>query len=335
MSVSAPTSSRIDWLLFVLLGFFWGSSYLFIKIGVDAGLAPFTLVALRLLIGGVLLAAVVAVAREPLPREARTYGHLITLGFFSVALPFALITWAERSVDSALAATLTSAVPLFVIPIAAVMLVDDRVTLNKVVGVSIGMAGVVLLVGFDPAQLGKADLTPELALIGAALSYALGGVYARRFVHGLRPMIPALFQVLFAMIMSAVAAFAFEDPLGEVLSVPFEAFVAVAWLGLIGSGIAYLLFYRLLGRWGPTRTSLVAYLLPVWGIALGWLVLHEQISSGLVLGTALVIGGIALVNVNRAGLSSAADSVRSRLPARLGGRSVAAPATVDPGPGPR
>ena len=289
-------SSRVDWLLFILLGFFWGSSYLFIKIGVDAGLEPFTLVSLRLLIGFLLLAGVVAALRVPLPREGRTYLHLVVLGFFSVALPFFLITWAEQSVDSALAATLTAPVPLFVIPIAAVMLHDERITLNKVVGVSVGLVGVAILVGFDPATVGRTDLTPQMALLVAALSYALGGVYARRFVHGLRPMIPSLFQVFFAMLMSGLAAFAFEQPLSATAALSLEGIFAVVWLGLLGSGMAYLLFYRLLGRWGPTRISLVAYLLPVWGIALGWAVLSEPIEPGLALGTALVLAGIALVN---------------------------------------
>jgi drug/metabolite transporter (DMT)-like permease len=294
--------SRVDWLLFVLLGFFWGSSYLFIKIGVEAGLEPFTLVSLRLLVGFLLLLAVVTAARETLPRSARMYGHLVALGFVSVALPFFLITWAEQSVDSAVAATLTAPVPLFVIPIAALLLRDERMTLNKVVGVSVGMVGVAILVGFDIAALGRTDLTPQIALVVAALSYALGGVYARRFVHGLRPMIPALFQVFFAMLMSAAAAFAFEDPLGAATGLPIEGIVAVIWLGLLGSGLAYLIFFRLLGRWGPTRISLVAYTLPLWGIALGWLVRDELIHSGLLLGTALVVGGIALVNGAHVGL---------------------------------
>jgi len=318
----AYSGSRFDWLLFILLGFFWGSSYLFIKIGVDAGMEPFTLVSLRLLIGFLLLAAVVGAAREPLPRSSRTYGHLIVLGFFAVALPFFLITWAEQHVESALAATLTAPVPLFVIPIAALMLPDERITAPKVVGVTIGMIGVAILVGFDLAALGRADLTPQAALLGAAMSYALGGVYARRFVHGLRPMIPAVCQVFFAMVMSAAAALAFEDPLGELLGLPIEAIVAVVWLGLFGSGMAYLLFYRLLGRWGPTRVSLVAYTLPVWGIALGWLVLAEPIHTGLLLGTALVILGIAVVNRDStiALLRSAVDR------ARLAGRRADRPA---------
>ena len=287
-------SSRTDWLLFLLLGFLWGSSYLFIKIGVDAGLTPFVLVSLRLLIGFALLATVVAVAREPLPRSRRMYGHLVVLGAFSVAIPFFLITWAERSVDSTIAATITSAVPLFVIIFAAFALRDEPITANKLVGVGIGLAGVAILVGFDPAALAGGSLAAELALIGATASYAVGGVYARRMVHGLRPMIPAMFQVLFAFLMSTALAFIFERPLEAPITL--ETGFAVVWLGLLGSGLAYLVFFRLLRSWGATRTSLVAYLLPIVGIALGALVLNEAVDARLLIGTALIIGGIGVVN---------------------------------------
>lgn len=289
-----PTSSRLDWVLFITLGFLWGSSYLFIKIGVDAGLEPFTLVTLRLLIGFALLAAVVAVAREALPRDPRTYGHLAVMGVFSVALPFSLITFAEQNVDSTLAAILTSAVPLFVIPIAALLLPDERITPNRILGVAVGFVGVAILVGFDPADVAGAELASELALIGAAVSYAVGAVYARRNVHGLRPMIPAVFQVGIAMVIVAVLALLLERPFETTLT--FEAVLSVIWLGLFGSGLAYLVFFRLLGRWGATRTSLVAYLLPVYGIVLGAMVLDEAVDARLLLGTALIIGGIALVN---------------------------------------
>ena len=289
------SSTRFDWLLFILLGFFWGSSYLFIKIGVEAGLQPFTLVAARLFFGLLLLATVVALAREALPREPRMYGHLAVMGFFSVALPFMLITWAEQSVDSSLAAVLTGAVPLFVIPFAALFLPSERITANAIAGILIGLVGVAVVVGFNPASLAGTELTAELALIGAAASYALGGVYARRNVQGLRPMIPALFQVAFALVMTAIPALLFERPWEGALGP--EALFAVIWLGLLGSGAAYLIFFRLLRSWGATRTSLVAYLLPIWGIVLGALVLSEPIDARLIAGTALVIAGIGLVNM--------------------------------------
>jgi drug/metabolite transporter (DMT)-like permease len=290
------TSPRIDWLLFVLLGFFWGSSYLFIKIGVDAGLSPFTLITLRLFIGFLLLATVVAIAREPLPRDRRTYGHLIVMGAVNIAIPFSLITWAELTVDSALAAILTAPVPLFVIIIAAVFLRDERITLNRLAGLVVGFVGVAILVGFDPAAVAGDDLVGEIALVGATVSYACGAVYARRNIHGLRPMIPAIFQVFFALVMVAALALVTERPLEVIPRMSTDAIVAVVWLGLLGSGLAYLVFFRLLAAWGATRTSMVAYLLPVVGITLGWLVLREPIDARLIIGTALVIGGVALVN---------------------------------------
>jgi drug/metabolite transporter (DMT)-like permease len=326
-----PSSNRagVDWLVFGLLGFFWGSSYLFIKIGVDAGLTPFTLVMLRLLFGSALLWTVVLIARERLPRERRFYAHISVVGFFGIALPFVLITFAETSVDSSLAAVLTAPVPLFVIPFAALLLPDEGITLNKVVGVLIGLVGVVVLVGFDPAQLGTSDFFAEIVLIGAAISYAIGGVYARRFVTGYRPMIPALFEVFTAFIMVTVLGFLLERPL-ETVFTP-EALISVVWLGLVGSGLAFLAFFRLLGRWGAARTSLVAYLLPVWGIILGVAVLGEQIPPQLLLGTALIIGGIAIVNAKRDSLSAAASNLRARFGR---GRPEPEPA-VDPAAGPR
>ena len=290
----ANQSSRADWLLFILLGFLWGSSYLFIKIGVDAGLQPFTLVTLRLLVGFALLAVIVFGAREQLPRSPRIYAHLLVMAAFSVAVPFSLITWAEQSVDSTLASVLNGTMPLFVIVIAAVFLRDEPISVNRLAGLVLGFAGVAILVGFDPADLVGGDLAAKVALIGSSLSYAIGGVYARRMIRGLRPMIPAVFQVGFALVMVGVLALIFEQPL--TLPLRADAILAVIWLGLLGSGAAYLVFFRLLGRWGATRTSMVAYLLPVFGIVLGALVLSEQIDAGLLVGTALVIGGIALVN---------------------------------------
>jgi drug/metabolite transporter (DMT)-like permease len=287
-------SSRIDWLIFLLLGFFWGSSYLFIKIGVDHGLQPFTLIMFRLLIGFVLLATVVTVARQSLPREPRMYGHLAVMGVINIAIPFSLITFAEQSVDSSLAAVINGAVPLLVIVIAAVFLRGESITVNRLAGLLVGFAGVALIVGLDITNIGSSSAVGELALLGSTLSYAIGAVYARAHIHGLRPMIPALFQVFFGLLVTGALAFATEHPLA-VDWVP-ESIFAVVWLGLLGSGLAYLAFFRTLQRWGATRTSLVAYLLPVYGIVLGVLVRGEPISITTLAGTGLIIAGIALVN---------------------------------------
>jgi drug/metabolite transporter (DMT)-like permease len=304
-------SSRVDWVLFVLLGFFWGSSYLFIKIGVEAGLQPFTLVALRLLVGFLLLASVVAVARERLPRELGTYAHLVVIAVLSVVLPFSLISWAEQSVDSTLAAVINGAIPLFVIVIAAATLPDEPYTVPRVAGLLIGFVGVAILVGFDPGVIAGTSLLPALALLGSSVSYAAGGVYARRFLQGLRPMITALFEIGFALVIASVLAWTLDGPIG--VPARADALFAVIWLGLFGSGLAFLTFFRLLGRWGATRSSMVAYLIPVFGLVLGAAVLSEPIDARLVLGTALVIGGIALVNARRGAL----PPLRTRRTAQL------------------
>ena len=152
--------NRLAWLVFVLLGACWGSSYLFIKIGVDGGLTPFTLIAIRFAVGVAVVATVFLASRQPVPRRARTYGHLFVIAIFSVALPFSLITWAERSVDSTLAAVINGAIPLCVIVIAPFVLPEERLTPGRVLGLVVGFAGVAILVGFDPAIVGGAHSRP-------------------------------------------------------------------------------------------------------------------------------------------------------------------------------
>ena len=284
--------SRADWLIFLGLGFIWGSSYLFIKLAVD-DFGTSTLVALRLLIGAALLWTVVLVARQALPREPRMYGHLIVMAVINIMIPFLLITWAEQSVESSLAAILTSPVPLFTIVLSAFFLTDEPIRVNGLVGLLVGFVGVVLVV--SPGLTGQgSSITGELALLGAAVSYACGAVYARRNVRGLAPMVPAVFQVTFAAIMASTLALVLEHP--WTATPDTEAIFSIVWLGILGSGVAYLFVFRLFKNWGATRTTLVAYEIPVWGIVLGFLVLGEPVGPQLIAGTALIITGVALVN---------------------------------------
>jgi drug/metabolite transporter (DMT)-like permease len=289
--MSAP-ATRLDWFLFLVLGFMWGSSYLFIKIAVDS-FGTFTLIALRLVIGAAFLWVAFRLNGTSLPRERRIYGHLIVMALVNITIPFALITWAEQSVDSALAAILNATVPLFVIVIAPMFLPDEPIRINGVVGLAVGFIGVVLLV--SPGLLSASgDLAGSVALLGSSLAYALGNVYSRRNVRGLAPLIPAVFQVSFAFVIVTILALVLEQP--WTARPDIGDWFSVAWLGVFGSGAAYILYFRLLGRWGATRTSLVAYLLPVYGIVLGFVVLNEPIDLTLIAGTALVIAGVALVN---------------------------------------
>jgi len=299
-----PRPTRSDWLTLLALGFMWGTSYVFIKLGVET-LPTFTLIAARLGIGLCLLVVVVAAAREPLPRNLKTYGHLVVMAGINIVLPFALITTAEESVNSNLAAILNSTVPLFAIVFAALFLHDEPLTVNRLGGLLVGYVGVVLLFGgtvFGGAFAGSTgsgqdNLLAELALVGSAVAYGAGAVYARRNVRGLRPMIPALFQVGFAFVITATIALVTERPFAADWTP--KAILAVTWLGLLGSGVAYLANFRLLSRVGATRTALVAYLLPVVGIVAGAIVFGETVDVWLIGGTILILGGVALVNSQR------------------------------------
>lgn len=286
-------ATPFEWAIFLALGVMWGSSYLFIKLAVD-DFGTFTLITLRLAIGAAFLWVMVRATRTRLPRERRIYGHLIVMSIINIAIPFTLITWAEQSVDSALAAIINATVPLFVIVIAPAFLPEEPIRVNGILGLAIGFIGVVLIVS---PGLVSADGDPlgELALLGSSLTYAIGNVYNRRNVRGLKPLIPAVFQVTFGLVIVGTLAILLEQPWATATP-DAEAWFSVIWLGILGSGVAYLAYFRLLGRWGATRTALVAYLLPVVGIVLGYLVLDEPVGPSLLAGTVLVIAGVAIVN---------------------------------------
>ncbi len=289
--IARPT--RADWAALIALALMWGTSYAFIKLGVQT-LPTFTLIATRLLIGLFVLAAVVLIARERLPRNPRIYMHLVVMALVNIVIPFTLITTAERSVASAIAAIINGAVPLVVILLAALVLRDEPITLGRLIGLLVGYAGVIVIVSPGLANSTGSEISGELALVGSTISYGIGAVYSRRNMRGLRPMIPALFQVAFAFVIVSVLALVNENPLGVAWN--GDALLAVVWLGVFGSGAAYLLNFRLLARIGATRTSILAYFLPVVGIISGAIMFGEHVDQLVLFGTAMVLAGIALVN---------------------------------------
>ena len=286
-------ATPIEWLVFLALAGAWGSSYLFIKIGVDT-LTPLTLVAARVAIGAAVLAVAMRLTGQRLPRHRAAYGHLFVVALLGIVIPFTLITWGEQTIDSGLAAILTGTVPLFAIVLAAMVLADEPITTNRLLGLLVGFAGLVILTSPSLADGFGGSLPGQLALIGSSVSYASAGVYARHTVREVAPLPSAFLEVGFAFLVALVLALLFDDPFAT--RVEPSTVLSVVWLGLIGSGLAFLAFFFLLGRWGATRTSLVAYLMPVVGVVLGVLVLREMVSVPVLVGMALIIAGIAVAN---------------------------------------
>ncbi len=291
-------SNRPRWLLpaaFVLLGLIWGSSFVWIKIAVDE-IPPASLVAWRMTLGAAGMLAFLAIIRVPMPRGLGEWLPLAFMGAVNAALPIFLISWGEQFVDSGTAAVLNSLTPIFSLIIAGIVLRVEPVTVLRVAGLVLGFAGAGLLASRE------LDLRAETSgLIGAgavalaALSYAVGASYARHRIRSTHRYVVAGGTLAFAAAYTVALALVVDG--GVVVPGELDTIVAIAWLGLLGSFVAYVLFFFLIEHLGATIASMVTYMFPVVGVGLGVLVLSEQLDLRLAFGTLLVLAGIAVVTL--------------------------------------
>ncbi len=290
--------SRRDTAELVLLSAIWGSSYLFIAVGAES-LPPLTLVTIRLLIGAMALHVMLRMRGTQLPRSPRILAALAFMGVTNNIIPFTLITWAEmpgpQQVNSGLAGVLVAAVPIFTTLIAHFALRDERLNAVKIGGVLAGFAGVAVLM--SPRLTGVsigASLTGALAVLVASLSYAVALIFSRRVLSSVAPIVLGASQMTWSVALLVPLVLLVEHP--TLAQVPIEAWFAVGWLGLLGSGVAYVLYFGLVQSIGATQTSLVTYLSPIVAVVLGAVFNGEMIHVSLVVGAVLTIGGAALVN---------------------------------------
>jgi drug/metabolite transporter (DMT)-like permease len=284
-----------EWGAFVLLGLIWGSSFLWIKIGVE-NIAPFVLVTLRISFGLLGLLVVMFWQRQSFPRDRNTIFKYIFMGVFNLVIPFMLITWGETKIDSSMAAILNGAQPLFIIVIAHFWLHDEKITLPRFGGLIVGFIGVMVLVAqdFNPETL-QDDLWGQLAVVLAAISYATALVFSRKYLRGTKPVV----QSTMILVVGAIIMWTFTPVVSRPMVLPSTplTWLAVVWLGVLGLCVAYLLFFYLNNAVGPTRASLVTYVFPVVGVFLGIILLNEEPSWNMISGSLLVIGGIVVVNL--------------------------------------
>ena len=222
---------------------------------------------------------------------------MAVLGIVNTALPFVLITWGEKSIDSAVASVLNSTVPLFTLVIAHLFLRDEPITARRAVGLLIGFAGVLILMARD-LEFGdlRSGLLGQAAVLLAAVSYASASVFVRRTMREVSPLVQAFVPMAFADVL--VWSIATQAGTPGRLPMLSNTWIALLWLGLLGSCVAYLIYYSLLRSLGATRATMVTYVFPVVGVALGVLFLHERADWHLLAGAALVISSIAVVNWN-------------------------------------
>jgi drug/metabolite transporter (DMT)-like permease len=274
---------------FVLLALIWGASFLLIKVG-DGGLSPAQVVLARLGFGALALAVVLAITRTPLPRELRVWGHLAVLAVTLCVVPFLLFALAEQHVSSGLASILNATTPLMTMLVTVLALPAEKLTRARVLGLLLGFLGVVTLTG--PWQgAGGGSLLAELACLGATLCYGIGFVYLRRFItpRGLPAVSVAFGQVLIGAVLIALTLPWTRLPAPH-LSPPIV--LAMAALGALGTGIAYMWNTTVVAAWGAVNGAAVTYLTPIVGVVLGIAVLHEPLRWNEPLGAVLVILGV-------------------------------------------
>jgi drug/metabolite transporter (DMT)-like permease len=251
------------WLVFILLGAIWSSSFMWIKIALQE-IGPITLVAFRALFGLLFGVAVIFIQRVQWPRDRRTWLPLLLLGLTNIAIPFFLISWGEQSIDSAVASVLDATVPLFTILIAHYLLHDDKITLPKVMGLLVGFAGVVVLMSKDLFHASTNSLLGQAAVILASVFYAVSSVYVRKTTEDTPGIMRSAVPLISASAVMWLSTFLFESPVQ--LPQLGITWIALLWLGVFGSGLAFVMAYYLIHEIGPTRTTMVTYLFPLGGV---------------------------------------------------------------------
>lgn len=280
------------WLL--LLAALWGPSFLFIKVAVGE-IPPITLMMGRVGIAGLLLYLVLRSLGRELPRFGRIWGHFAVMGLVQNAIPFVLFAWGEQYIDSALAAMLNGTTPLFTLILAHFFIRDDRITPQKLVGTLVGFGGLVLLIA--PSLLGSAQANTWglLGVTFAAACYGVAIVYSGKNLRGLPPLVAPTAQLLIAAGCLLPVALVTEQPFR--LPIPsWPALGSLLALAVLGTALAFVIFYRLLDRVRATYLSMSTYLVPVFGVALGVLILGEQVGWNDYLGGILILLGVMIVN---------------------------------------
>jgi drug/metabolite transporter (DMT)-like permease len=279
-------------LLLLLLGMLWGSSYLFIKV-IVAEVPVTTLVTGRLALSAIILWLLLLGTRRQVPRGWSLWKNYAVMGLLNGTVPYVLISWGEQYIPSSLAALLQATMPLFTVLLAAVTASDEGLKASKVAGVVVGFVGVGILMLPDLHQGLQVSILGQLAIVGSSLSYAGAGIFARRYLRSQPPLASTAGQLTMGALFTFPLSLMLDWPLSLSPSLPAIA----SWLALsiLGTVVAYVIYYILIERTSATFVSTVTYIIPINGLILGAVVLGEVITPGVLASSALILLGVLLV----------------------------------------
>jgi drug/metabolite transporter (DMT)-like permease len=290
--MSQPRLGPIEWACLILLSILWGGTFLFAKIALSE-VPPLTVVFARLVIASLalyLIGRALGLLTGPRP----SWRAFVALGLLNNVVPFSLIFWGQTQISVGLASILNATTPIFSVIVAHLMTQDEKLTALRAIGVTVGIAGVVAMIGLDALSSLGSSLPHQMAVLVAALSYGLAGVYSRRF-KGAQPMTIATGQLTVSSLMLAPLCMLIDQP--WTLSMPSgKVLLCLIALGLFSTALAYFLYFRILTASGATNAALVTFLIPVSALSLGTVFLDERIGGAQLFGMALIALGLSLLD---------------------------------------
>ncbi len=281
------------WAELILLALIWGGSFLSIRIALDE-VGPLTSVAHRTGWAMIALWAVVLAMRLPVPRSPRIWLGFLGMGMLNNVIPFALMAWGQLHIETGLTSILNASTAIFGVLAAAFFFADERMTLRKGVGVSIGFLGVATAIGLENFRNFDINSLAQLAVIAGTISYACAGVWARKFLGGLPPEVAAAGMLTGSTLITIPLAWSVEGPL--TLALQADTILAIAYYALIATGGAYLLYYRVLAMAGSGNLMLVTLLVAPVAITLGALVRNEALSTNALIGFGILAVGLVILD---------------------------------------
>lgn len=273
----------------------WGGSFFFNAVAV-AALPVLTVVVARVVLGAVLLLAILALTGQRMPTGRRVWAAFFGMGLLNNAISFTMIVWGQQYIASGLASILNASTPLFTVIFAQFLTTDEKMTGGRLAGVVIGFAGVAVMIGLDAAQSLGTHVAAQLACLAGAVSYALAGIFGRRFrAMGVAPMATAAGQLVASSVLLAPLMLVIDRP--WTLARPGPGAVgALLGVAALSTALAYVLYFRILATAGATNLLLVTFLIPVSAVLLGALFLGEALLPKHVAGAALVGIGLAAID---------------------------------------
>ena len=295
MTTRNITMGPLEWLLLAILSVLWGGSFFFVGVAVKT-LPPLTIVTLRVGLAALALNLIVRLTGSRMHFEPGLWKAFFVMGLLNNMIPFSLIVWGQTHIASGLASILNATSPLFAVIVAHTFTDDEKATGGKLAGLLFGFIGVATIIGWENLFGPGSAVLAQLAVLAAALSYALAGVFGRRFKKfEISPMQTATGQVTASTILLLPQALFFDQP--WTLAFPgWEALLAVVGLALLSTALAYILYFQILATAGATNLLLVTFLIPVSAIILGAVFLDERLALTDFAGMILIFMGLATID---------------------------------------